>query len=132
MIASTSTWMGLVSESRWMMSNACFTMRTASSFLPLLRPCIISEAVSLCAGAGSAGKGAAEPPLCSAEHRRAARLVAGKAGPCRGGVCQAVPCIRSPPAHLSTMGHCALRKRFFWYRPAVCGTYTANLGFTAM
>jgi hypothetical protein len=52
MIASTSTWMGLVSESRWMMSNACFTMRTASSFLPLLRPCIISEAVSLRAGAG--------------------------------------------------------------------------------
>ena len=47
MIASTSTWMGLLSDSRWMMSNACFTMRTASSFLPLLRPCIISDAVSL-------------------------------------------------------------------------------------
>ena len=35
-------------------------------------------------------------------------------------------------AHLSTMGHCAFLNRFFWYRPAVCGTYRANLGFTAM
>ena len=47
MMASTSTWMGLLSESRWMMSNACLTIRTASSFLPLLRPCIIKDAVSL-------------------------------------------------------------------------------------
>ena len=46
---------------RWMISNACLTMRIAISFLPLLRPCIINESV-----------------------RR------------------------------STIGHCALRKRFTW------------------
>lgn len=28
MMASTTTWMGFWSVSRWMMSNACFTMRT--------------------------------------------------------------------------------------------------------
>ncbi len=32
--------------SRWMISKACLTMRTVSSFLPLLRPCIIMEFVT--------------------------------------------------------------------------------------
>ena len=76
--ASTTTWMGFWSVRRWMISIACLTMRTASIFFPLFRPCIIRELASR-----------------------------------------------------STMGHCALRNRFFWYRPAVCGTYTAYLGFTA-
>ena len=33
--------MGFWSVKRWMISNACATMRTAKSFLPLLRPFII-------------------------------------------------------------------------------------------
>lgn len=45
MMASTMIWMGLASVSRWMISMACLTIRTAISFLPLLRPCIISEFV---------------------------------------------------------------------------------------
>lgn len=32
--------------SKWIISKACFTMRTAMSFFPLLRPCIINEFVS--------------------------------------------------------------------------------------
>ena len=47
MIASTMIWIGLASVRRWMISMACLTMRTAMSFLPLLRPCIIRELVSL-------------------------------------------------------------------------------------
>ncbi len=39
--------MGFWSVSRWTISNACLMMRTAISFLPLLRPCIISESVIL-------------------------------------------------------------------------------------
>lgn len=33
--------MGFCSVTRWMISNACWTMRTAMIFLPLLRPFII-------------------------------------------------------------------------------------------
>jgi hypothetical protein len=43
--------------SRWMMSSACSTMRTAMIFLPLLRPCIMRELVNLAAAAaGRAGE----------------------------------------------------------------------------
>merc|ERR1711966_339553 len=45
MMASTSCWMGLLSVRRLTMSKACWTMRTAMIFLPLLRPCIMSEQV---------------------------------------------------------------------------------------
>jgi len=43
MMASTITWIGFWSDSRCTISIAWRTMRTASTFLPLLRPCIISE-----------------------------------------------------------------------------------------
>ena len=45
--ASTMTWIGFKSVSRWINSIACLTMRTAMSFFPLLRPCIMREFVSL-------------------------------------------------------------------------------------
>lgn len=45
--ASTMTWMGLLSVSRWMISQELRTISTALIFLPLLRPCIISDAVRL-------------------------------------------------------------------------------------
>ena len=41
------TWMGLLSVSRWMISQELRTISTALIFLPLLRPCIISDAVRL-------------------------------------------------------------------------------------
>ena len=47
MMASTRTWMGFWSVSRWMISKECLMMRTAIIFLPLLRPCCISESVTL-------------------------------------------------------------------------------------
>merc|ERR1711998_688799 len=43
--ASTMTWIGFSPVRRWMISQVCFMMRTARIFLPLLRPCIISELV---------------------------------------------------------------------------------------
>jgi hypothetical protein len=50
--ASTMTWMGLLSVSRWMISQELRTISTALIFLPLLRPCIISDAVRLRATCG--------------------------------------------------------------------------------
>lgn len=47
MTASTRTWMGFWSVRRWMISKECLMMRTAISFLPLLRPCIMRESVIL-------------------------------------------------------------------------------------
>lgn len=44
-IASTATWIGFWSVIKWMMEKAWSTMRTACSFLPLLRPFIMSELV---------------------------------------------------------------------------------------
>ncbi len=86
-------------------------MRTAISFLPLLRPCCMSEDVTLRGGRPCILPGQLEG--AAAPCSRHALLTGGK-------------------PHLSTMGHCAFLNRFFWYRPAVCGTYRANLGFTAM
>ena len=48
-MASTRTWMGFCSVTRWMISKACCTIRTAMSFLPLFRPFIMSLYVSLVA-----------------------------------------------------------------------------------
>merc|ERR1719322_178129 len=47
MIAFTTTWRGFSPVRRWMISKACFTILTVSSFLPLFLPCIISELQSL-------------------------------------------------------------------------------------
>ncbi len=47
MMASTRTWMGFWSVSRWTISKECLMMRTAIIFLPLFRPCCISESVTL-------------------------------------------------------------------------------------
>merc|ERR1719263_1672316 len=41
--ATTRTCTGFWSVSRWMISNACLTIRTAITFLPLLRPYRIME-----------------------------------------------------------------------------------------
>lgn len=46
-IALTKIWSGFSPVSKWIISNACFTILTAINFLPLLRPCIIMELVSL-------------------------------------------------------------------------------------
>jgi len=60
MMESTMTCSGFWSDSRCTMSMACFTMRTAISFLPLLRPCIISAFTSLREEAG--GRASDEGP----------------------------------------------------------------------
>lgn len=70
---------GFSPVNKWMISKACLTMRTDISFLPLLRPRIMSELVKR-----------------------------------------------------STIGHCALRKRFTVNRPAEWGRYRAYFSLTAM
>merc|ERR1712212_1005589 len=47
MIALTNTWRGFSPDKRWMISKLCLTIRTVISFLPLLRPCIMSEFTNL-------------------------------------------------------------------------------------
>merc|ERR1719411_2182253 len=47
MIALTNTWRGFSPDKRWMISKLCLTIRTVMSFLPLLRPCIMSEFTNL-------------------------------------------------------------------------------------
>ena len=47
MTASTMTWIGFRSVSKWMISMACLIILTAMSFFPLFLPCIIRELVSL-------------------------------------------------------------------------------------
>jgi len=47
MTASTITWIGFWSVSKWMISMACLIILTAKSFFPLFLPCIIRELVSL-------------------------------------------------------------------------------------
>merc|ERR1711903_49127 len=42
---TSMAWIGFSPVRRWMISQVCFMMRTARIFLPLLRPCIISELV---------------------------------------------------------------------------------------
>ena len=45
--ASTITWIGFWSVSKWIISIACFVILTAISFFPLFLPCIMRELVSL-------------------------------------------------------------------------------------
>jgi hypothetical protein len=74
-IASTRTWIGFWSLSRWMISNACATMRTAISFLPLLRPFIIRLHASSAQGVQVAALGRGSVPVDEALDDRHLRLL---------------------------------------------------------
>jgi hypothetical protein len=74
-IASTRTWIGFWSLSRWMISNACATMRTAINFLPLLRPFIIRLHASSAQGVQVAALGRGSVPVDEALDDRHLRLL---------------------------------------------------------
>lgn len=122
MIALIRICNGFSLVSRWMISNACFTIRRVISFLPLFRPCLLigwwrereRESINYQVNQYGLSSSSGQPLIIS---------LISLAGQAVATVCANMfnTYIINELTSLSTIGHWALRKRFLLKRPLVCG-----------